>query len=140
MVSLRRRCGRRRDTGGIGHAPDGAQEAEVRGLADHRGQQRGLRKATLVFRIQGFLRALESVCAARHGATELNSGDEQPDRIDGTIALWANCAARFVVGTDALGLRGSLCVCDVRDVGGIPRQELLLGAVSFAVLCAGDMG
>ena len=34
MVSLRRRGGRRRDTGGSSHAPDGAQEAEVRGLAN----------------------------------------------------------------------------------------------------------
>lgn len=34
VVSLRRRGGRRRDTRGIGHAPDGAQEAEVRGLGD----------------------------------------------------------------------------------------------------------
>jgi len=34
VVSLRRWGGRRRDTGGSSHAPDGAQEAEVRGLAD----------------------------------------------------------------------------------------------------------
>lgn len=40
VVSLRRRSGRRRDSGGTSHAPDGAQKAEVRGLAD-REEARG---------------------------------------------------------------------------------------------------
>ena len=39
VVSLCSWGGRRRDTGGSSHAPDGAQEAEVRGLAT-RGTQR----------------------------------------------------------------------------------------------------
>ena len=49
VVSVRRRGGRRRDIGRSSYAPDGAQEAEVRGLAE-----RGTARSTSEYIRRGF--------------------------------------------------------------------------------------